>query len=458
MGILERPSLKIKTVYLFFVLMFFLPTFIQAQTNTSVSPDPLLTPWIGVWTIVDDQPVGGANDPSARPIVEISPTDDGKGLNISRKVPQKADVQEALIPDGVRRTIKSNKCTGWQTSKWLPEAGLIVGSSEINCKESESYTISSLRMIVSPDRMVDILNIKASGQTRIAVRHLVFSNDFPSTGESSSQLAMAARMSISAPWDLNKIIQLSKMIDVSSFQAALMEKNSHINLNPKSLKQMTAANVPKPVIDLLVAQAFPEKFAISKNGQVAVAPSIKSEAYDRDSSTTPSAIIYPASRYGGYYYPFGYLGNYPGDLYWSYYSPFWYGYPIYLYNPGGSGNSGGSPGSGGGPATGGQLSVSRGYVQITPRDTGRQAVPIHGYVQSSGRSAGYAQAVPSGGTQSSSGASSGASYSAPPASSGGGNSSGGGSSYSGSSSGGGASASPAGYSSGSSSGGQAVPR
>lgn len=458
MRIFERPSLKIKTVSLFFVLMFFLPAFIQAQANPSVLPDPLLTPWIGVWTIVDDQPAESARDQSAKSIVEIGPTVDGKGLKISRKVPQKADVQEALIPDGVRRPIKSNNCTGWQTSKWLPEAGLIVSSSEINCKESESYAISSLRMMVSADRMVDILNIKASGQTRIAVRHLVFSNDFPSTGESPNQLAMAARMSISTPWDLNKIIQLSKMIDVSSFQAALLERNSHIKLNPKSLKQMTAANVPKPVIDLLVAQAFPEKFVISKNGQVAVSPTIKSEGYDIYSSTAPSAIIYPASRYGGYYYPFGYLGNYPGDLYWSYYSPFWYGYPIYFYNSGSSGNSGGSSGSGAESSTGGQLSVSRGYVQITPRDTGRQAVPIHGFVQSSGRSAGYVQAVPSGASQSSSGSSSGASYSAPPASSGGSNSSSGGSSYSGSSSGGGASASPAGYSSGSNSGGQAVPR
>lgn len=440
MYIFERPSLNIKMIALSFALMFLLPSWIQAQTNTPLPPDLTLTPWIGVWTIVDAPSEDTGTEPSAKPVVEISPTEDGKGLNIRREVSQKPDVQEVVIPDGVRRPIQSKNCTGWQSSKWLPEAGLISGSSEIACNESESYSITTLRMIVSPERMIDVLTIKASGQTRIAVRHLLYSKDLTSTGEFPNQLAMAARISISAPWDLNTILKLSKMIDVSTFQAALLEKDTQLTLNPKTLKQLTAANVPKPIIDLLVAQAFPEKFFIEKNGQVAATQAVKTKDSLSASSTAPYAIIYPAYGYGGYYSPY----------YWSYYSPFWYGYPIYFYNGGGSGGSGG-PGGPPRPSTGGQLSSARGYVQITPRDTGRQAVPIRGQVSSSGRSAGYAQSVPSGGGASGAGSSSSG------ASSGGGYSAGSGASSSGGSSGSG-NASPGGYSSGSSSGGRAVPR
>jgi hypothetical protein len=450
MTIFEWPSKQTRFFPLMLITILILPALLQGQPYTDKSVDPLLTPWFGVWTIVDDQQADIVNEQSLKPTVEISPTEDGKGLNINRKVSQKPDVQEIVIPDGVRRPIQSKNCTGWQTSKWLPEAGLILGSSDIACKESESYSVSNLRMIVSPDRMIDILTIKASGQTRIAVRHLIFSADLASSTESPGQRSIASRISVSAPWDLDTIIKLSKIIDASSFQAALLEKNTKIKLNPKSLKQMTVAEVPKPVIDLLVAQAFPEKFFIEQNGQVAVSPSIKTRDSGSDIPTLPSAAIYPVYGYGGYY-PFGYLGNYAGNFYWTYYSPFWYGYPIYFYNMGNSGGSGGSAGSPG-PSTGGQLSANRGYVQITPRDTGRQAVPIHSPISSSGRFAGYSQAVTSGA------ATSGGGYSSSGASSSGGYSTGGGTSSSGSSSGGGASASPAGYSSGSSSGAQAVPR
>ena len=203
---------------------------------------------------------------------------------------------------------------------------------------------------------------------------------------------------------------------------------------------MKSTGTPDSIIDLLVAMSAPNKFRIEKNEQIAVEASSTSRRQNGEANSY-TYIVEPPYYYG-YYYPWSY--------YWTYYSPFWWGYPFYTYPGvvvGGGGGGGGGSSAGGGPSgnSEGRLSSGSGYVQITPRDTGRQAVPR-------GNAApGARNAAPSGGSTGYSAgvgaASSGAGYSAGAASV----PSGGGSVSSG------ASASPSGYSSGGNSG-TAVPR
>jgi hypothetical protein len=439
----KQLSSRMPWVFLLAMLMLPLAGSVQAQTNAAAPIDPSLTPWIGVWTIIDDQTADLTADRKSKAVVEIRPSADGKGLDISRKTPQQTDAKEAVIPDGVRRPVESKSCSGWQVAKWLPESGLIIGSSDYNCKESGSYTLSNLKMILSTDQMADILLIKTSGQTRLAVQHLAFDHELTSAGESMpNQLAVASRMAVSAPWDLGKVIKLAKEIDPLVVEAALLEKKTQLKLDPKSLRQMTSAKLPKEIIDLLIALALPDKFAIATNGKIAV------KSYSP--STPESAINYPTNSICDFSDPFCsyWRGLYPWNYYWTYYSPFWYGYPIYINSPGGVGIGSGGSNTPPGAYSDGQLSATRGYVQITPRDTGHHAIP-RGYATYSGNSQGYSSGAPP--------AYSG-SYSAPSSSSGGNASSSGESApSSGSSGSSGASASPSGYSSGSGSG-QAVPR
>jgi uncharacterized membrane protein YgcG len=291
--------------------------------------------------------------------------------------------------------------------------------------------------------MADILVIKSSGQTRIAVRHFAFEHDLSTHEEGAypDQATMAMRTALAAPWDLNKIIHLSKIVEISVLQAALLEKDVQVRIDAKSLKQMKATNMPKDVVDLLIALALPDKFKIKKNGKVAVAP--YAPAAQRSAAST--AYVNPRSPFNDFY---GYYNNYgpfgPWGIYWSYHSPFWRDYPIYVYQ--------GSPGGDVTPPpdySDGRVSSDNGYVQVTPRDTGHRAVPRDRDATPSRSYSGSSTHVPSSGGSSSVSASS---------SSGGSYSGGGNSGAVGASSGGNSapSASPSGYSGGG--GGQAVPR
>jgi len=431
---------------------------------------------VGAWTIIDDRianreilpglegvaetrptpdgkaleiiPSNGAEnrekERSEKVTIEIRATPDGKSLEISRKSAQQPDITEVLTLDGSKKQVDSKNCSGWQSARLIQEAGAIATSSEIACKESGSFATSDLKMILAADQMVDILAIKAGEQTRLAVRRMVFERDLVSQESRPSLATTAARTALSAPWNLETIIKLSGTVDSSVLEAALIEKHTYLKLTSKSLKQMKEASVPKSIIDLLVALSLPDKFQIRKNGQVELKPLAlvssgqMSTSYPFDYGFWPGSFFNCYSPYG--YYGFGYYDwLLPGACY-SYYSPLWWDYPIYF--PGNPAPPGGGTGSVS------RVSANRGYVQIDPIDSGRHAVPRHGYAPQFGHpgSSSQGSSVTSGGGSAVSSAGSSGGYSS--------GSSGG---YSGGGGGGGASASPGGYSSGSG-GGQAVPR
>ena len=420
-----------------------IPEISTAQTNTRAVADFAITPWLGTWTAVDEQATAdGLNrkEPQGKAVIEIRPTAEGNGFDIVRKDAAET-ISETIIPDGVQRSIDSQSCSGTKTYRLEPQAGLILGTSEITCQNSAAYSVTTLKMMTTDDRMVDILSMKTADQTRLAVRQFAHGKEISSIGDIfADNGSLAARTALAAPWDLNTISYLTGIVETPVLEAALLEKNIQFKLDPKTLRQLKSDNMPDSIIDLLVALSAPGKFNIEKNGQIAVSPHRPAGDY----VATPSGRYYAV----GYY---DYWGNYfpGGGYYWYYRSPFWWGYPIYMY-PGYHGNSGGGSGAPGGPSgqsgsySEGRLSSGNGYVQVTPRDTGHRAKPRQGGTGGGGYGGGVTGYSGGGGSSS-------AGYSG-----GGGSSSGAG--YSGSSGGGSGagSASPSGYSGGG--GGTAVPR
>ena len=423
-------------IFLLALLPLLIPGASVAQTDTEAVADMAILPWLGTWIALDETSTPGTT------VLEIRPGADGRGLDITTKDADQP-VGEIIIPDGVSRPAESSACAGTRTFQWEKQTGVLLGRSEIVCQGEASYTVFTLKMMTAADRLADILVIKTPDLTRLAVRRFAFEKDLQAAGDSfRAQESLVLRTVLAAPWDLDKIISLSKTVETVVLEAALLERNLQVKLDTKALRKMKSAGTPDSIIDLLVAMSAPDKFRIETNDQVAVQAASSSRLGNGETYSNPYVMAPP--YYYGYYYPWG--------NYWSYGSPFWWGYPIYTHpgfiSGGGSGGGGGGAGGGTSGNSGGRLSSGSGYIQITPRDTGHQAVPRGNVMPGAGR------AVPSGG-------SAGYSAGAGAISSGGGSagySSGAGSSSSGGGSGSsGASASPSGYSGGGT-GGTAVPR
>jgi hypothetical protein len=349
------------------ILLFAFPALLFPGSNdTRAVISPSLDPWIGAWLLMEDRPLSsGFNTVNSPATVEIRPTINGNEIEIIRKAPQQPDVKETLILDGSTQPLNEKNCSGWQISKWIPEARVIIGSSEINCKDSGSFRTSSLKMILPNDQMVDILGIITGDQTRVATRRLMFNRELPAAAEFRSQSAgTAARRAASAPWNLARILQLAAIVDEKVLQAALLEKDVRLDLDVKSLKQMKASKLSNKSIDLLVALAYPERFHIKTNGEVTLQP-------------MPESALLSSSR--DYRNIYGFLSN----LLCYFGSPFWWDRYI-IFNsipnlivtpstrlPSGprfSSRRGAAPI----PHT---YAANPGFVQITPINTGHNVFP-----------------------------------------------------------------------------------
>jgi hypothetical protein len=196
-------------------------------------------------------------------------------------------------------------------------------------------------------------------------------------------------------------------------EAALAETGARFALRARDLVDLDDAGVPGHVIDLMIANSFPDKFQVERNAPTRI---------DTYSST------YGTGSYGSYWglgYPYFY--SYPGYYvdYRDYYSLYGYAYPgSYYYYPG-SGSDAGRDADASEPQNGdGRVVNGVGYTRVRPREATATTRPESGSgTPSRGSPSGRGAMTPSGAT------SSGATQS-----SGGGSSSGSGASSSGGSS------------------------
>jgi hypothetical protein len=222
---------------------------------------------------------------------------------------------------------------------------------------------------------MDVQATDVDGTSQVRIRHYHRVNERPATvpelPDTVAARAFADAQALSAAnMSLEDVIEASKKVGSPALEAALDESSPRFNLNSKTLTQLARAGVSPEVIDLMIAQTFPDRFTIERasSGGPPVPTSIGAGG---------TTIIYggfPGSVSMGYpYYD-------PYYSYYSYYSPFAYpywgsnyyynnynyrGYPNTVIVPGSIGNGGGGTAIGSTDSPG-MVVNGRGYTRVTP--------------------------------------------------------------------------------------------
>ena len=401
----------------------------RAQTN-----DMRWEPWLGCWNLAVDnlrpretpEDVAGAAPRPATaidsaPRVCVSRTSDGARFETT--VGPQTAIDQTIVADAAAHPVDDGECSGTQRSEWSKSGLRLYSSAEIRCKgDAGLRNVSGLSLIAPNGNWLDIQAVTIGDRETVRVKRYSRAADSP--GPARPNVA-GSRLT------LDEVKEASAKVSSGALEAALIETLAGFDLNSKKVMELASAGVPEPVIDLVIALSYPDKFVIQRVAQVA--PSGQT-TFARD-----PFMLGPFST------PFFYDGYYYGSPY--FYEPFGYrGYSVFGYGPtfvvegvgGGSGRPNGS-------ATGtGRVVNGMGYTRVTTRPSEESSadVPTRASSRSSGASAAPRDTSSS---SSSSSSSSGSSSS--------------GSSSSGSS--GGGTSSPAGNSSGSGSsetGRTAVPR
>jgi len=350
-----------------------------AQTSQA-GFDSRWNPYLGCWTISQEQ-IG--NQPVAlAPGTMVCVRPEGRfGIAVTTTVDGKNVLEQTIVADGSAQPLSQGDCHGTQTSEWSRDGERLFTRVALECAGRPARTVTGITMMAK-GRWVDVQATEVDGDHDLRIRRYRRSSD-----EYTGMPAMTA-----APFNVEDVIEASAKVQSPAVEAALVEVGGRFALSSRVLKQLADAKVSPNVIDLMVAQAYPNRFDIDSGLYPPMpipTPTTSSAASSSGGSTTVvmGSTIYPYPYYDPFYnsyyyyspfaYPYywgaGYHYRYGYPYYRSYYgNNYYYGYyPPYYYGGGGSINPPdvdrpGTPDSRGGSG----IATGRGYTRVRPAGSG----------------------------------------------------------------------------------------
>jgi len=338
-------------------------------------------PYLGCWTIAKDQL--GQEPVILAPGTMVCVRPSGRfGVAITTAVDGKDVLDQTIIADGSAQPLSQGECKGTQTSEWSRDGERLFTRVSLDCAGRPARTVSGITTMVK-GQWVDIQAIVVDNDHDLRVRRYRRSSD-PYNGIPATT---------TSPLNVEDIIEANAKVQSPAVEAVLLEVGGRFTLNSRVLRQLADAKVSPNVIDLMVAQAYPDRFDIDSGVYppvpVASGSSSTSQADLNATIITGGGVGYPYPLYDPFYssyyyyspfaYPYywgaGYRYRYGYPYYRSYYN--YYGAPGYPYYPGSIYTGGPSdPGSGYAPpgtpeSRGGSgIATSRGYTRVRPAGSG----------------------------------------------------------------------------------------
>jgi hypothetical protein len=271
---------------------------------------------------------------------------------VTTTVDGKNVLEQTIVADGSTQPLSEADCQGNQVSQWSRDGERLFTRVELSCAGRPTRVVSGITQLAK-GQWVDAQATVIDGDHDVRIRRY---------RRTSDQFSGAAPVA-GAPMSVEDVIEASGKVLSPALEAALVESGGRFSLDSRTLKHLADAGVSPNVIDLMVAQAYPDRFHVERPSaypsNTAASGSYGgsyggSASYSGNTTVILGSSAYPSPMYdpfwSNYYYysPFAYP-YYWGSSYYPYRS-YGYGYRNY-YNNYYYGNSGGSiyPGGGSGP-------------------------------------------------------------------------------------------------------------
>ena len=369
----------------------------SAEAGQPERIDSRWAPWLGCWQLWEEEleeldAFAPADDTDQRALMDrtsVCVTPAGSEITITASEGERQLVERRIVADGARHDVIEGDCRGWERSTWSRDGHRLYTTAELQCSDLPTRRLSGLSLLGSASSWVDIQFVEVGQHQQLEVRRyapvraeMEASTPSDSTsGIGPSEIRQARRESAEAP-NLSDIMEASYHTTPRVVEALLVETEPRLRLDSQALVGLDDAGIDHGVIDLLVAQSYPEQFVVERR--------------DRGGAWSSRS----GNGFGGFgrsYDPIWYSDLYPyyitplGSRYWgSGYNPYLYGSAVASPFVIISEQSADQP-AGGGAVKG------RGYTRILPRATeDRRAVGRRG--ATSGSSGGSTRTGSSGGS------------------------------------------------------------
>ncbi len=313
-------------------------------------------PFLGCW----------APESGVGPTVCIRPTVDG--VELARVADGQVVTRETLStrPEGVRS--EREGCAGEHYAGFSSDRRRVFLATDYLCEGGGTRHETGLLALTGPDELLDVRSVDVEADEPVAWVQRYRATD-ASVGQDAGIADLpvpgmaleTARRSAAASIDIDDVVEALDAVGPGALEAWVAETGDRFELDAATLVALSDEGVPEPVIDLMIAVSYPDRFALAVDDDGVMAQPVSGTYVGARPGLSARGFsgCYDygwSSFYDPFYYGCGYGYRYSRYSYGPYgYSRGWYGY----YNPGvvivGGGSSSG--------ATNGRVVRGRGYTR-----------------------------------------------------------------------------------------------
>ncbi|MGH7564555.1 MAG: hypothetical protein ACREK5_09040 [Gemmatimonadota bacterium] len=279
----------------------------RAAPVRAVDTDPRWQTFLGCWA-----PITEAGAEGIQHHILCFREDESGAVAIATVVDDEVRGEEIIRADGTAHPLQRESCTGTGTATWSADGARVYLSSTLRCGEDDLIRESAGVLALAADRtLIDLRAVGAEDQYGVRAlryRRLTPAEYPASMRDVAGETDDPVRRYAAAPLSLDDIVEAAGRLPSAAVEAMLVELPTRIQVDAETLLALADAGVDEEVIDVVVALAYPDQFAM------ATAPLTDDRVYMGGGGMT-----------GPYYDPWMGYGGYGYNRYYGY-SPFGYPY------------------------------------------------------------------------------------------------------------------------------------
>jgi hypothetical protein len=273
------------------------------------APDARWQAWYGCWSAAPDTAVDGpgaalVGPPAGAGAVACVTPAGAAGVEVTSVAGGRVVGRDRLDASGARRAFQREGCAGWERGEWSADGRRVYLRSEMTCANNVRRTGDGVLAFTRGGEWLDVRAASVNGYTGVRTRRYRpaaapagLPTDVAAALEGRGLGVETARASASVPASSADVVEVTTRAGAPVAAAWAAELGQRFDVSARQLAALADGGVPGSVTDVLVATAYPERFALGPSGAERTLRE-RRDASDDGSRTGPVAMMTPG--FGGW--------------------------------------------------------------------------------------------------------------------------------------------------------------
>jgi len=215
--------------------------------------------WLGCWAAER-----AAESSETRFELCIEPTSDSRSLDLTfYRGGEVEEIREWPI-DGLEQLIRDGRCRGWGRGSFSADENRLFLRSDVKCQDGRIERRSVIASMVSATEWVEFTFTQVADERLVTVRrHFAIDDEVRLLATSGRAEVASARDPVFGRMTISDVIEALESVDPPVVEAMLLELRPAFSIDRQRLIELSDAEVPPPIIDLMVALSFPYHFLVA---------------------------------------------------------------------------------------------------------------------------------------------------------------------------------------------------